>query len=125
LAGTVLVMAGCGSEPAYLQEDSSSYLDNSAQQNQEVKSDVSEIRSALLAYSQTQGSFPPELTSLVPNYLPELPVSPITGEVYEYRGDLLGGDYELTYQLADGKEYTANKNTTDLQLKKELDKPEL
>jgi len=78
-----------------------------------------------MSYAQVKGSFPPELTLLVPNYLPEIPVSPVTNEPYEYRGDPLGDDYELKYELSDGKEYTANKNTTDLQLKTEFDKPDL
>ena len=131
IISTIVVLAvgvlftGCGTEPAYLNqgENIGSYLDNSSAGDQKVTSDISEIRSALLAYAQAENTFPPQLSDLLPRYLEEIPVSPITNEPYEYRGDLLGGDFELHYELSTGQEFTANVNTSDLQMKPEIDKP--
>jgi hypothetical protein len=117
------VVAGCQSRtPAYLRSpDGGSYLDSSNQTDTQIRADITAIRSALLAYAQVKNTFPPALTDLVPNFLDEVPRHPVTNEPYEYRGDLLGGDYEIKYRLSDGKEYTATKNTTDLQMKQELE----
>ena len=128
LLGGVWLLTGCGTQPAYLQQSSEGtggYLENASAADQQVRADISKIRSALLSYAQVNNSFPPSLDNLLPQYLEAVPVSPLTNQPYEYRGDLLGGDYELKYQLSNGQIYTANKNTTDLQWKEDFDKPNL
>ncbi|MFC1721624.1 hypothetical protein ACFL0Z_01780 [Patescibacteria group bacterium] len=123
-----IFFTGCGEQPAYFGdggEGSGEYLENTKGSDQQVQADISEIRSALLSYGQANNSFPPSLENLLPQYLEEIPVSPITNQPYEYQGDLLGADYELKYELSNGKIYTANKNTTDLEWKDDFDKPGL
>jgi hypothetical protein len=92
-------------------------------QDKQISSDISAIRSALLAYAQKEKTFPPSLEALVPTYLEKVPQSPMAGGSYAYKADLFTGNYELTYKTSDGVEHTADATTTDLKMKEKLDQP--
>lgn len=124
LSGALLVVAGCGTTPAYLQQSGTGqYLQGDLAQDKQISSDISAIRSALLSYAQKEQTFPPSLDALVPTYLDKIPQSSLAGESYDYKSDLFTGNYELTYQTSDGVEHTADATTTDLKMKEKLDVP--
>ncbi len=120
----VLVATGCGTTPGYMQQaGTGQYLQEDLAQDKQINSDISQIRSALLSYAQKERTFPPSLSALVPAYLDQVPSSPMAGENYNYKADLLTGNYELKYKTSDGLEHTADATTTDLQMKDKLDMP--
>lgn len=122
LVGLALVVTGCGNTPGYLQKSGTGqYLQEDLAQDKQIGSDISTIRSALLAYAQVEKTFPPSLETLVPTYLEKVPQSPMAGERYSYKADLFTGNYELKYKTSDGIEHTADATTTDLKLKNEFD----
>ena len=61
----------------------------------ERKEELVEIKLAAALYKDVQGEFPPEVETLVPEFLSEVPTDPTSGEPYQYTvfGD--GVDYEV------------------------------
>lgn len=125
LSGALLLAAGCGNTPGYLQQaGTGQYLQGDLAQDKQISSDISNIRSALLSYAQKEQTFPPALEALVPTYLEKVPSSPLAGESYSYKSDLFTGNYELKYKTSDGVAHTADATTTDLKLKEKFDQPQ-
>jgi hypothetical protein len=119
-----IFLSGCGRSPDYLKESGTGeYLAEDLSRDQKINRDIAEIRSALLAYAQVKKTFPPSLQSLVPEYLEEIPASPLEGESYSYQAELLVGNYQLKYKTSDGIEHVADVQTTDLKLKEKFDQP--
>lgn len=63
------------------------------------------IESNLMAYQESHNAYPSSLQQLIPGYLQSLPVDPTTGQLYEYKTENSGKDYQLcvTYEKTSQK----------------------
>lgn len=72
--------------------------------NVQRRSDAQTLRNALESYNIENSRYPIVLKELVPTYLSEVPVDPLTNEPYDYSVLQGGRNYELCYTLEQTKE---------------------
>jgi len=69
-------------------------------QDSRRKSDLRQIATAIMQYSDdNNGNYPENTTALVPNYIAKVPTDPKTGAAYPYAVSASGTEYELNTTL--------------------------
>jgi hypothetical protein len=67
-----------------------------------------EIKPALELYFYENKSYPATLPQLVPKYLVQLPLNPLTNEIYSYKVNGNMSNYIVSVKLEDGSVYEVN-----------------